>query len=143
MNPFAKLQNLNKVLSQLSFRDLDCKTHFTTANADATSRLDKETGDQIVLARPELETSTLTSGVISTVVFVLSRDLGAGKTPEKECDQYDRLLEKAMKIYSRVLDLTTSGCSHLGGLELARYSVTPETSILGGWIGWSIELIFE
>ena len=143
MNPFVKLQNLNNILSQLSFPDLDCKTHFTTANADATSRLDKETGDQIVLARPELETSTLTSGVISTVIFVLSRDLGAGKTPEKECAQYERLLEKAIDIYKRIQDLATSGCSHLGGLALTRYSVTPEISILGGWIGWSIELFFE
>ena len=51
----TKLQNLNKFLKNLKIPEINCKTHFTTANADATSSLDKESRDQLVLARPEME----------------------------------------------------------------------------------------
>lgn len=143
MNPFTKLQNLNKFLKDLKIPEIDCKTHFTTANADATSRLDKESGDQLVLARPEMEGRTPTEAAISTVFFVLSRDLGAGKTPAKEDQQYERLLEKAQTVFYNIKNATEGRCSQMAGLEMARYSVTPETSIFGSWVGWSVEIIFE
>lgn len=143
MNPFTKLLNLNKNLGELSFPDLASKTHYTTSNSDTTSHLDKEKGDQIVVARPELDASSLQTGSLSTVIFVLDRDLGAGKTPEKEKEQYDRLLDKSVHIFKAIKDLTESGCNAYSGLTLSKYSVTPETSVFGGWIGWSIELTFE
>lgn len=142
MTPFDKLKKLNDLLAQITPPD-ETKMHFTTANADTTSRLDKQTGDQLVVARPELDTHSLTSGSISTVFFLLSRDLGASKTPNKEDDQYERLLNKAHEVFKLIQTMTEVGCHLLSGLEISRYSVTPETSIFGGWIGWSIEITFE
>ena len=143
MNPFTKLQNLNRFLKDLKIPEINCKTHLTTANADATSRLDKATGDQLVLARPEMDGADPTDATISTVFFVLSRDLGTGKTPAKEDEQYERLLEKAKTVFYHIKNATESGCHLLAGLEMSRYSVTPETSIFGGWVGWSVEIVFE
>ena len=143
MNPFTKLQNLNKFLKTLAIHGLNCSTHFTTANADTTSRLDKELGDQLVLARPEMDGSDPTDSTISTVFFVLARDLGAGKTPIKEDEQYERLLSKAATVFYHIKNATEDGCHLLAGLEISRYSVTPETSIFGSWVGWSVEIVFE
>ena len=112
MNPFTKLQNLNKFLKTLAIHDLNCSTHFTTANADTTSRLDKELGDQLVLARPEMDGADPTDSTISTVFYHLK-------------------------------NATEDGCHLLAGLEISRYSVTPETSIFGSWVGWSVEIVFE
>ena len=143
MNPFTKLQNLNKFLRSFAIYELNCKTHFTTANADTTSRLDKEMGDQLVLARPEMDGTDPTDATISTVFFVLSRDLGAGKTPVKEEEQYERLLSKAQTVFYHIKNATEGGCGLLAGLKMSRYSVTPELSIFGSWVGWSVEIVFE
>ena len=143
MTPFTKLQNLNKFLKNLNIPDLNCNTHFTTANADTTSRLDKESGDQLVLARPEMDGADPTDATMSTVFFVLSRDLGTGKTPAKEDEQYERLLSKATTVFYQIKNATEDGCHLLAGLEISRYSVTPETLIFGSWVGWSVEIVFE
>lgn len=144
MTPFVKLQRLNDELQKLEFDTaIATKTIFTTANADTTARLDKQVGDVLVLARPELDATSLRTGSISTVFFVLDRDLGAKKTPENEDAQYSRLLEKANSAFSMIQTMTVSSCNLLTGLQIARYSVTPETSIFGGWVGWSVEIVFE
>lgn len=118
-----------------------------TAQADATSTLDKLSGDQVLLARPELRQYGDSDGyeeTIDTAVFVLAKDLGAGRTQEKEDAQFERLGEIADAVLSKIDNTVTGGdCPLLAGFIITDVAVVPEVQIFGSWQGYSIDITFK
>lgn len=147
MKRFKRLKNLAEYLDAFSISDPDLHALMTTAQADATSKLSRLSGVQLLAARPEErqtgDTDTFTA-TLSTAFFVVEKGLGALATPEKERDQFRRLLEVAGRVMEKVSDDATSGtCGLLSGLSIASVEIVPEASIFGGWLGYSIEINFE
>lgn len=143
MNPaLRKLRKLSDFLETLKIGAFVAK--FTTNAADATEQLNSASGFQIVTSRPEFQHSA-GGDSLSAVIFVLDKGLGNGRTAAKENRQYEDLLELVSDVLSAVeLSTDNPNCqSSLLGLELVSYDITPEISLFGGWLGWSIELNFE
>lgn len=141
------LQNLNTYLKNFRMPVLDCGFLYVTSQADATTALDKLSGDQVLLARPELRQygdSDSYEETIDTAVFVLAKDLGAGRTQEKENNQFDRLAELTDAVLSKIDKSVTEGdCPLLAGFVLTDLAVVPETQIFGSWQGYSISITFK
>lgn len=142
MKPIEKLNKLSAYLIGLNIGPL--KSVFTTNAHDATARLNGASGKQIVSSRPELHHTDYKDS-LSAVIFVLDKSLGNGSTPEKESRQYDELLNFAGEILTDITVAIDGGCQlgRLAGLSMVSYDIVPETSIFGGWLGWSIEIEFE
>ena len=141
------LRKLNTFLRNFTVAGLDCGFHYVTDQGDATTTLDKLSGDQVLLARPELHQYGDSDGykeTIDTAVFVLAKDLGAGRTQEKENDQFDRLENIADIVLEKIDDAITSGdCPLLAGFEIIDIAVVPEKQIFGSWQGYSIAITFN
>lgn len=119
----------------------------TTAQADATSRLSRLSGQQLLAARSEAHqdggTDSWTS-VLSTAIFVLEKGLGTSRTADAEDGQFRRLAELAGEVLERLAEDISSGeCGLLSGLRISSVDITPEASIFGGWTGYSIDISFK
>lgn len=147
-----RLRNLNSLNQYL--RDFSLPLHrdnvacsYVTSQADATSLLDKRSGKQVLLARPELRQSGEGDSfidVIDTAVFVLAKDLGAAKTQEKENALFYELEGIADDILSKIdCDLTSGSCSLLPGFYIDEVIVSPEIQIFGSWCGYSLAITFR
>lgn len=154
MSRMSRIIRLDKYLAaltlQMEYQDGEFRQYravMTTAQADATSKLSRLSGPQIIAARSECKQSGDADGyssILSTVVFVLDKGLGTGKTEERENEQYLKLAGLADAALARIADDATSGlCNLLSGLELDSVDITPESSIFGGWCGYSIEISFR
>lgn len=141
------LRKLNTFLQNFAVAALDCGFHYVTDQGDATTTLDKLSGDQVLLARPELRQYGDSDGyqeTIDTAVFVLAKDLGAGRTQEREDAQFDRLEDIADTVLGKIDDAITSGdCPLLAGFEISDIAVVPEKQIFGSWQGYSIAITFK
>lgn len=141
------LRKLNTFLRNVTVTGLDCGFHYVTDQGDATTTLDKLSGDQVLLARPELRQYGDSDGyqeTIDTAVFVLAKDLGAGRTPEREDAQFDRLENIADAVLKKIDDAVTSEeCPLLAGFEITDIAVVPEKQIFGSWQGYSIDITFR
>lgn len=147
MKRFQRLISLTEYIEGFSLPELGIRPIVTTAQADATSKLQHLSGVQVLAARPECRQqgdSDSYSSVISTAFFVVSKGLGPAATPERERRQFSELLDIASRIVERVSGDSTSGaCGLLSGMSLAAVEIVPEASIFGGWLGYSVELSFE
>ena len=142
MKRFQRLISLTKYIEGFSLPGIS--PIVTTAQSDATSKLQHLSGVQVLAARPECRQqgdSDSYSSVLSTAFFVVAKGLGP---PERERKQYDELLDIASQIVERVAaDSTSPTCGLLSGMSLAAVEIVPEASIFGGWLGYSVELSFE
>ena len=146
--PINKLATLSAFLQDFGVENDEngdiIQAIYTTSESDATSRLHGVSGFQIITARPELH-GDLTSATYDTVIFVLAPDLGASKTTDTECARYN----EGLLLVDQIVNIIEKSCSEgacerlLAGFELKDMDITPETSLFGGWQGWSIELSFE
>lgn len=148
MKRLQNLSKLNQYLRDFSLPQSYAVTcSYVTSQADATSLLDKCSGKQVLLARPELRQTGDSDGftdVIDTAVFVLAKDLGAGKTQAKVNTQFDELESIAEAILSKIDDDLTSGsCTLLPGFTIEEVIVTPEIQIFGSWCGFSLAITFR
>lgn len=141
------LHNLNTFLKNFTIPELNCGFHYVTSQTDATTTLDKLSGDQVLLARPELRQygdSDTFEETIDTAVFVLAKDLGAGRTQAKEDAQFDRLADIADAVLSKIDKTVTEGdCPLLAGFIVTDIAVVPEVQIFGSWQGYSIAITFK
>lgn len=139
------LQKINRYAQDFRVNGVDIVPVLVTSQGDATSRLAKLAGDQILIARPEVhqngDSDTFESEV-SLAFFVLAKDLGPAYTPEKEDDTFDRLAGIAAKVLARFSDDTTV-CSLLAGLKMDSVDIVPESSVFGGWMGYSIDIVLS
>lgn len=145
MKRFQRLISLTEYIEGFSLPGIS--PIVTTAQADATSKLQHLSGVQVLAARPECRQqgdSDSYSSVLSTAFFVVAKGLGSANTPERERKQYGELLDIASQIVERVAADSTAGtCGLLSGMSLASVEIVPEASIFGGWLGYSVELTFE
>lgn len=154
MKKISKLTRLGNYLAAFAIRipeDEGCpmslKSIMTTAQADATSKLAHRSDVQILCARPEYrrygDTDTFRES-LNTVIFVLEKCLAQDKTEDAENEQYDRLATIADAVLDKINgDATAGNCSALSGLDIVSVDIVPESSIFGGWCGYSIEISFE
>ncbi len=147
MKRFKRLKNLAEYLDAFSITEPNLHTIMTTAQADATSKLSRLSGVQLLAARPEERQTGGTdtfAATLSTAFFVLDKGLGALATPDKERKQFAQLLDVAAKVIDKLsYDATSETCGLLSGLSIASVEIVPEASIFGGWLGYSIEINFE
>lgn len=148
MNKWRKLIRLNKYLSsfRIDFEGNKIAPILTTAQADATAKLAYQSGTQILIARPESTMSGeigLLSEEVSTAFFILEKAMTSERTDELETEQYDRLLELSLSIIERIVSDTEGGCDLLPGMVIKSANLTPESSLFGGWTGYSIEIRFS
>lgn len=139
------LQRVNKYLTGFSVPGSDIVPVLVTAQGDATSRLAMLAGDQILIARAETHQkgdSDSHNDEISLAFFVLTPELGPAYTPELENETYERLAGLASDVMTRFTDDTTR-CSQLAGLSLASVDIVPESSLFGGWMGYSIDILLK
>ena len=145
MKRFQRLISLTEYIEGFSLPGIS--PIVTTAQSDATSKLQHLSGIQVLAARPECRQqgdSDSYSSVLSTAFFVVAKGLGSANTSERERKQYGELLDIASQIVERVAADSTSGtCGLLSGMSLAAVEIVPEASIFGGWLGYSVELSFE
>ena len=145
MKRFQRLISLTEYIEGFSLPGIS--PIVTTAQADATSKLQHISGVQVLAARPECRQqgdSDSYSSVLSTAFFVVAKGLGSANTPERERKQYGELLDIASQIVERVAADSTAGtCGLLSGMSLASVEIVPEASIFSGWLGYSVELTFE
>lgn len=139
------LQRVNRYLTGFRVPGSDIVPVLVTAQGDATSRLAMLAGDQILIARAETHQkgdSDIHNDEISLAFFVLTPELGPAYTPELENETYERLAGLASDVMTRFTDDTTR-CSQLAGLSLASVDIVPESSLFGGWMGCSIDILLK
>ncbi len=139
------LQRVNRYLTGFRVPGSDIVPVLVTAQGDATSRLAMLAGDQILIARAETHQtgdSDSHNDEISLAFFVLTPELGPAYTQELENETYERLAGLASDVMARFTDDTTK-CSLLAGLSLASVDIVPESSLFGGWMGYSIDILLK
>lgn len=147
MRRLERLRRVNEYLSGFRIPDSGIVPLVAVSQADATGRLTGMSGDQLLIARPELHQggdSDRCRDSISLAFFVLAKEYGPATTPESEDGMFRRLLDLADRVLSRVAeDSSSSVCGLLSGLSLTSADVVPEYSLFGGWSGWSIDVTLE
>ena len=147
MKRLSKLKNLNRYLKTFAIPEHpDIRPIRIVDQGDATSRLSKASGDQVLIALPECNQSGSTDQwreQISFAFFIIARVNNQMRNPEVEDESYSRLLDIADILLERLCDdMEDRPCGFLGGLELSDINIIPEYSIFGGWSGYSIEIVF-
>lgn len=143
-----KLKRLNAYLRGFSLEDRpDVAFNFVTGQEDAAPRLVPLAGIQVLVVRPEARISLLDpdsprSNVMDVAFFILEKDLGAGKTDQLEQEQYDRTLDVADAILSRIRD-DSEDCDAIAGFSFTDVEVRPEVKVFGSWNGYSLAMSIE
>lgn len=148
MKRFSKLIRLNRYLKDFSLpENYGIVPIRAVETGDATTRLAKASGYQVVIARPECVQEGDTDGArdfISTAFFVLYKVNGAARTQEKEDECYDTCLEIAEAVVGILSqDITCGDCQLIGSLDISSVNIVPVYSVFGGWSGYSLEIQFE
>ncbi|MBQ9309886.1 MAG: hypothetical protein IJ222_03380 [Bacteroidales bacterium] len=143
-----KLRALNSYLRRFTVpgRD-DVKVSYVTAYADATSRLNNETGVQVLIARPEMHSQSpdgeaAAYAQIESAVFILMKDFGSARTDALELEAYDDMEDIADAVLAEIYGRAGS-CSQLAGIRCTGFEIVPVTSTFGSWFGYSIVITFE
>ena len=140
----TKLINLSAYLKDMDIRSRpEVKFHYIIGQDDAANILKDLSGIRVLSARPETRISfqkeETARETLETVLFVLDKDLDAGKTVQKECEQYDTLLELADELLGQLRDACNS-CDLLSELRVTDATVRPEVKLFGSWNGYSISI---
>ncbi len=143
-----KLKRINAYLQTFSLEDHpDVAFNFVTGQEDAAPRLVPLAGIQVLIARPEARISfrdpdSIKNDITNTVFFILEKDLGAGKTDRLEQEQYNRALDVADAILSKIRE-DSRDCDSLTGFNFTDVEVRPEVKAFGGWNGYSVAISIE
>lgn len=139
------VQNLKRVNNYLRQFQIDGKHPLiVTSQGDAVTKLVFASGDQMLVARPEMSAdgdSDTIIGHITLAFFLIAKLNGPASTVQKEEETFDRLEDLADKVLDRLVsDITDGNCPLLRGLDLRSIDIVPESSLFGGWSGYSIEI---
>lgn len=147
MKRLERLTNLTLYLTKFQMPNYDIVPIRVVNHDQATSRLVNQSGIQILIARPEVKHSGNSDSyteIFTTALFVLEKDLGASRTDSREDEQYNRLLDITSDLLTKIEnDAGDFANPYLNSLTLAAVEIVPETSIFGGWSGYSIEITFQ
>lgn len=146
MRRLENLTNLTNYLTALRVPGVEREPLRVVDEAQATTRLARRNGVQIVIARPELKqegsADTYTTEY-STAIFVVEKGLASASTEEREDAQFNNLVTIACDLLSQVENDATSGALGMSGLDIVSTELFPVSSIFGGWNGYSIVLAFK
>lgn len=146
MKRLTKLASLNEFLRLFRLPGFpDITPIYAVGQGDATGRLAKAQGDQLVIAMPESMVSgndnDSFSETLTLAFFALCKSNPAARTGESEDEDYSRTLAMVSDAVSMLDEaITGAGCGALAGLGITSVSAVPEYSIFGGWSGWSVEI---
>ena len=147
MRRFQKLEKISEYINSFTVPGTGLKVVVTIAQADATSKLTRLSDRQVLAARPECHQRGDGDGYsseISTAFFVIEKRLEPANTPEREDRQFSELLTIAGDIVDKICnDISSGSCNLLSGMSLSNVDIVPESSLFGGWTGYSVELTFE
>lgn len=146
MRRLENLTNLTNYLTALRVPGVEREPLRVVDEAQATNRLARRNGVQIVIARPELKqegTADIYVTEYSTAIFVVEKSLASASTEEREDAQFNNLVTIACDLLSQVENDATSGVLGRCGLEIVSTELFPVSSIFGGWNGYSIVLAFK
>lgn len=145
MSAIKRLIRVNNYLRD--FAAAGRKAVIVTRQNDAVTKLARKSGDQIVVARPEMSSSGDVDSLDSNITlafFALAKIDGPALTEQLEEETYSRLAELCGCILSKFMDDITGGeCPALCGFDLSSVDIVPESGIFGGWCGYSIEIVLE
>lgn len=146
MKRLERLIKLTEYLTNFRLQGLPVEPIRVINHDNATSKLTNKSGVQILMALPEARhagNSDTYTERFSTVIFVLEKELGAARTEEKEHEQLCKLLDTSSDILTKIeQDAGDFNNPFLRDLTLDTVEIAPETSIFGGWSGYSVELGF-
>lgn len=147
MKRLEKLTDLTRYLTEFRPDDPGIIPLRVVNHTQATSRLVNRSGTQVLIARPEVEQSgnsdTYTASY-STAIFVLEKNLDADRTDQREDELYGRLLDLASELLTKIENDTGNFDNpYMRDMTIASIEITPETSIFGGWCGYSIGISFS
>lgn len=143
-----KLKRINAYLRDFSLPERpEVHFNYVTGQEDAAPRLATLAGIQVLAVRPEARVNFLDPDsprryIIDAAFFILEKDLGDGKTDIREREQYDRCLDVADDILSKIREDSDS-CDSLSGITLTDAEVRPEVKVFSSWNGYSLSLSFE
>lgn len=147
MKRLERLIKLTEYLTNFRLQGLAVEPIRVINHDNATSKLTNKSGVQILMALPEVRhagNSDTYTERFSTVIFVLEKELGAARTEEKEHEQLCKLLDTSSDILTKIeQDAGDFDNPFLRDLTLDTVEIAPETSIFGGWSGYSVELGFH
>lgn len=146
MRRLENLNNLTNYLTALRAPNMEKEPLRVVDEVQATTRLAKCSGMQIVIARPELKQEGSADCYIteySTAIFIVSKSLGAASTEEREDAQFNDLVGVACALLTKIEQDVSSCVPLLSGLDLINVELFPVSSIFGGWNGYSIVLAFK
>ena len=146
MRRLENLTNLTNYLTALRVPGVEREPLRVVDEAQATTRLARRNGVQIVIARPELKQEGTADTYVteySTAIFVVEKSLASASTEEREDAQFNNLVTIACDLLSQVENDATSGVLGRCGLEIVSTELFPVSSIFGGWNGYSIVLAFK
>lgn len=146
MRRLENLTNLTNYLTALRVPGVEREPLRVVDEAQATNRLARRNGVQIVIARPELKQEGTADTYVteySTAIFVVEKSLASASTEEREDAQFNNLVTIACDLLLQVENDATSGVLGRCGLEIVSTELFPVSSIFGGWNGYSIVLAFK
>ena len=121
MRRLENLTNLTNYLTALRVPGVEREPLRVVDEAQATTRLARRNGVQIVIARPELKqegsADTYTTEY-STAIFVVEKGLASASTEEREDAQFNNLVTIACDLLSQVENDATSGALGMSGLDI-------------------------
>ena len=151
-----RLQKLAKVTEYLTHFQLtehpDISPIMTVNQENATSQLNRVSGEQLLIAMPEGRCSGQDSDAfdnsVSFAMFALSKVNTPARTPETAEIAYAKLLQILDLCLDKIVvdiqgDEKTDPCPMLAGLDLTTVDVIPEYSIFAGWSGYYMEIVLE
>lgn len=96
---------------------------------------------RVLVAHPVYSDSGNTDtylGSFSTVIFVLEKSQEQQRTDDSEASQFVGILNTVDELCSRIENDISNGV--LCGFDLVSIQISPEYSVFGGWLGYSIEV---
>ena len=153
MKRLQKLAKVTEYLTQFRLPDFPDIVPIMTVNQEnATSQLNRVSGEQLLVAMPEGrctgQDSDSFENSVSFAVFALSKVNGPARTPETAAAAYAQLLRILDLCLDKIVvdipgDEKTDPCPMMAGLDLTTADVIPEFSIFGGWSGYYMEIVLE
>lgn len=147
MKRLQKLTDLTNYLTALRVPGVENPPIRVVDQSQATNRLSFCKGVRVLIARPEIQQNgneDTYDTTYSTCIFVLEKNLGAGSTEERDDEQFLRLSKIACELLTQIeRDAGNWNIPEMRDISLESMSLIPESSIFGGWNGYSIELTFK
>lgn len=118
--------------------------HLVAEDNQAVKKLKDDDGIILVAVIPSADgTGTSTANIENhtTFLFVVSKP-GNDDTPDEELDLYEKTQQITEQVKKKIIAMQEDGCTDFFRLEPSSITIDPEFNIFGGFLGWSLSLVF-